>query len=247
MKRFIYTDNSIHNMRDKNSKIEKDDLSMNSEENDETSEIEGAEKKAKQPSNFWIVAYIVYVAVWFIALVNILIGLWPQQAASGSQSTSVENVQVLWGLLSGDITQEVQFVLIVAIMGALGGLVYSMTLFAHYIGRENFKTRYWCWYVLRPLVGAIVAVIFYLAFRGAFFTFSNDTQNLNISYIAALGGLVGIFSQEAMEKLRELARNLFNVEESEKLRKLTESLLEDQTDKEDESDSGESSTLPEQS
>ncbi|KYK37844.1 MAG: hypothetical protein HXS46_20670 [Theionarchaea archaeon] len=241
MKRFIYTDNSIYNMRDNNSEVGKNDLSMNYEGNNETSETEGEERKAKQPGNFWIVAYIVYVALWFIALVNILIGLWPLQAASGSQSASVRNVQVLWGLLSGNITEEMQFVLIVAIMGALGGLVYSMTLFAHYIGREDFKTRYWCWYVLRPLIGAILAVILYLAFRGAFFTFSTGTQNLNPSCIAALGGVVGIFSQEAMEKLRELARNLFNVEESEKLRELAGSLLEEKVGKEDESGSGESS------
>ena len=232
MKRFICIHDLKESMRDKKNEIEENDLSGNSEEDSEKL------KKTKQPGDIWIAAYIVYVAFWFIALVNIMIGLWPQQAVSGSQIESVEqNVQVLWGLLSGSITKEMQFLLIVAIMGALGGLVYSMTLFAHYIGREDFKNRYWCWYVLRPLIGAILAVIFYLTFRGAFFTLSVDTQNLNISGIAALGGLAGIFSQEVMEKLRELAGNLFNVDESEKLRELAKTLQADKSSRQDKSNS----------
>ncbi|KYK30979.1 MAG: hypothetical protein HXS48_00440 [Theionarchaea archaeon] len=199
-------------MRDKKNKIEKNNLPVNCRGNSDISDRTGENnKKTEQPSQNWRIAYVVYVSFWFIILVNLLIGLWPQQAVFGSQNApTVENVQVLWGLLKTNITEEMRFILIVAVMGALGGLVYSITLFAHYVGRKEFETSYGCWYVLRPLIGAILAVIFYLGFRGAFFTFSAGTQDLNVSGVAALGGIVGIFSQETMEKLRDVAENLFS-------------------------------------
>ena len=169
------------------------------------------------PGRPWRIAYIVYVAGWFFTLLYLLLRFWPQKVPESGAELTTQNVQLLGGFVSVNLTGEMQLILIVAIMGALGGFAYSVNLFAYYIGVKKFDTSYSCWYVLRPLIGSILAIIFYFAFRGAFFSvsFSGDTQNLSTFGMATVGGIAGIFSKETMEKLRELFYHLFNIKTEE--------------------------------
>ena len=146
------------------------------------------------------ILYIIYFVGFFLILSFLLLKFWPSPSGEAQPMAK----EILLGPVSLKISEEVQLILVVALTGALGGCAFSANSFASHVGKGSFKTSYTCWYILRPIVSSILAVIFYFAFRGAFLSLSASTQDLDIFGIAALGGIVGLFSKETLDKLKEL-------------------------------------------
>lgn len=67
------------------------------------------------------------------------------------------------------------------------------------------------WFILRPFIGMPLALIFYFVVRGGFFTLAADTNAVSSFGIAGLAGLVGMFSKQAIEKLREIFEDIFKI------------------------------------
>jgi len=70
----------------------------------------------------------------------------------------------------------------------------------------------WSWvafYLLLPVTGAILAIIFYFVVRGGFFSSTAQFQNTSPFGFAALSALVGLFSPQATLKLKEIAETIF--------------------------------------
>lgn len=153
------------------------------------------------------ILYIIYFVGFFLVLTFLLLKLWPYAALVGKTAP----VWHVWKFKL-TISEEARYIMIVAIMGALGGLAFSARSFAYYIGVNKFKISYTCWYILRPVIGSILAIIFYFAFRAAFFSLSASTEDLNAFGIAALGGIVGLFSRETIDKLDELFKRILPTE-----------------------------------
>jgi hypothetical protein len=83
------------------------------------------------------------------------------------------------------------------------------TSLADYIGNSNFS-RSWTWfYLLRPPIGMSLALVFYFVIRGGFLSTTGGAQDINPYGIAALAGLVGMFSKQATDKLGEVFSTLF--------------------------------------
>ncbi len=102
-----------------------------------------------------------------------------------------------------------RLILLVIIAGILGSFVHGATSLADYIGNNNFN-RTWTWfYLLRPAIGMALALIFYFVVRGGFLTTSGGAKDINPYGIAALAGLVGMFSKQATDKLSEVFSTLF--------------------------------------
>jgi hypothetical protein len=71
----------------------------------------------------------------------------------------------------------------------------------------------WSWvayYLLLPLTGAILAVIFYFVVRGGFFSPQSSFDQTSPFGFAALSALVGLFSPQATLKLKEIAETIFS-------------------------------------
>lgn len=177
------------------------------------------------------IPFITYFVVLFLLLMYLLINFWPEsveieeitisdvkegQVMEESKSTA-EDVYLFRGLITVSATGEVRFIIIVAIMGALGGCAYATNAFVYHVSRKTFKSSYACWYALRPLVGSILAVIFYFAFRAAFFSLSASTGDINSYGIATLGGIVGLFSWETLKKLEELFNRIIPVDQGQEV------------------------------
>ena len=101
-------------------------------------------------------------------------------------------------------------------MGALGALVYTSTALVAHVAHDgkavdpnNWNDSYTLWYLVHPLLGASVALIFYMVLRGALVNLSVGTGGLNLYGVAAISGMVGLCSKEATEKLKEIFKNLF--------------------------------------
>jgi uncharacterized membrane protein YgcG len=75
------------------------------------------------------------------------------------------------------------------------------------------------WYLLRPFIGMMLALLFYFVFRGGFITAGATSDAgaaanfINPFGVAALAGLVGMFSKVATDKLNEVFTTLFRPSE----------------------------------
>lgn len=112
-------------------------------------------------------------------------------------------------------TLEVRLLFVVMLAAALGSFVHSATSFVSYVGNKKLGPSWVWWYLLRPFIGVSLALIFYFVFRGGFITAGvNNAGDAAASFInpfgvAALAGLVGMFSKVAADKLDEVFTTLF--------------------------------------
>lgn len=123
--------------------------------------------------------------------------------------------------LNPDEPTELELLLIVMVSGAVGSFVHAATSFASYVGNRKLGSSWLWWYVLRPFIGAGLAVIFYFVVRGGFLQAGSSAADaLNLYGLAALGGLSGMFSKQATDKLREVFDNVFKVARDDRENKL---------------------------
>lgn len=163
-------------------------------------------RELHQTDIIWILVLTSYLSFLFLILVSFLCELWLNPVESG-----IQKVKFLFGFMSLFVTEEVRLILIVAVMGALGSYVHSAAAFITHTGVRDFEPSWVVWYFLLPPISSSMAVVFYFAVRGMFFSFSSGTQDMNIFGVAALGGIVGMFTKEATVKLRDVFKEIFNV------------------------------------
>jgi len=109
---------------------------------------------------------------------------------------------MIWG--------EVRLLLIVILGGALGSLVHALRSVYWYVGNRDLR---WSWlvnYLLLPFGGSALAVIFYVVVRGGFFSPQASIQQTSPFGFVALAALVGLFSEQAILKLKEVAETILS-------------------------------------
>jgi hypothetical protein len=107
-----------------------------------------------------------------------------------------------------EIWDEVRLLLIVILAGALGSLVHTVRSVYWYIGNRTLKWSWLAKYVLQPFAGSALAVIFYVVVRGGFFSPQTTFENTSPFGFAALAALVGLFSEQAVLKLKRVAETV---------------------------------------
>ncbi|HBL30452.1 MAG TPA: hypothetical protein DD490_26755 [Acidobacteria bacterium] len=108
-------------------------------------------------------------------------------------------------------TEETRLLLICMFAGALGGLVHALRSFFWYAGCRKLVVSWVGFYVTLPILGATLATVFYLVLRGGFFEAQSGASAASPFGFAALSALVGMFTEQASEKLKEIAEKLFAV------------------------------------
>jgi len=113
---------------------------------------------------------------------------------------------------------EICLMIVVLFSSAIGSFVHSITSFASYVGNRKLVKSWIWWYLLRTFIGIGLAFIFYFTARAGLLT-SDSINNLNPYGVAAISSLVGLFSKQATDKLRELFDVLFATSNGDSLRK----------------------------
>ena len=162
-----------------------------------------------------------------------------------------------------NLGSEQQLILLVAIGGALGAFVHVATSFTDYLGSQQFEKSWISWYLMRPFIGATLALAFYFLLRGGLININVDSPQVASEYasvqdsvtylyvdtaanvsktpirstsdtlagfrkigvermpvrqdrmpinpfgVTAVSILAGLFSRQAVDKLREIFENLF--------------------------------------
>jgi hypothetical protein len=103
--------------------------------------------------------------------------------------------------------------LIVLVMGALGSMVHMASSFAHHVQQGSITSNWVWWYILRPVIGAALALIFYIVFRAGFISLSASPESINVFGLAAIAGMVGLSAKKATEKLKDVFDTLFRTED----------------------------------
>lgn len=153
-------------------------------------------------------------AFLLVFLLYVLAGIWPAAAANASGNQTLaqwpmnETVRV-FPMGSYTLSGEVTVLLIVMLMGALGALVYTSSALVTRVANKTFDSHWTLWYLVHPLLGSSLAVIFYVLVRGGLVNLSVSTGGLNLYGVAAVAGMVGFSSKEATQKLKDVFNTLF--------------------------------------
>ena len=166
----------------------------------------------------------ILLGIFLIAVGSILVYslfvLWPAvHAATADQGTNANQATTASG--AGESTTisffgasyspdpDVTLLLLVAVLSALGSYVHAATSFVDFAGNRRLVVSWIWWYPFRLFIGVALAEIFYFAIRAGFFGTDTPTEFINPYGIAAVAGLVGLFSKQATDKLREVFETLF--------------------------------------
>lgn len=158
-----------------------------------------------------VTALGLYHAVIAVLLVAQIYALWPEQMKDSDTQATFWSAGYLLGS-SVPVGNEARLILIVLCTGALGSYLHSATSFVSYVGNRRLVFSWALWYVLRPFIGMALALIFYFVLRGGLMATSAPPDQISPFGIAAVAGLVGMFSKQAADKLREIFDNLFRTE-----------------------------------
>ena len=163
----------------------------------------------------------IYYIVVASLLVYILYRIWPS-STSDMEEGVLKTVSFFKGLINISVSPDVRLILIVLASGGLGSFIHGGTSFTSFAGNRRLKTSWTWWYILRPFIGSVLALIFYFVIRGGLLSVSAGVEAISHFGIAATAGIVGMFSKEAIDKLHELFVTLFR-HEDERADKLKES------------------------
>jgi IPT/TIG domain len=162
----------------------------------------------KTPPSGWEIAVTGVGLILFVFLLAyMLTRFWPAGLHEGSDGSELRTIQVFRDRWTFNVSLDVQLILLVMTAGGLGSFIHTATSFGDYVGNETLARSWMWWYILRPFIGMTLATVFYLVVRGGFLT--TGTGGINPFGIAALAGLVGMFSKQAADKLNEVFNTLF--------------------------------------
>jgi len=169
------------------------------------STTENTEKKFNYS---WIGIYLMLMA---IVIIYLIFKLWPNFITDDKDIKAVDKFYYLFGN-QYSINDETRWLLIVILTGALGSYIHATTSFVTFVGNRSLVKSWTWWYILRPFVGSSLSLIFYFVIRGGLLSAGTDASNVSIFGIAAISGMVGMFSKNATDKLKEVFDNLFKTE-----------------------------------
>lgn len=108
-----------------------------------------------------------------------------------------------------DLTGDGYVFWIVLFSGMMGAIIRCLYSFFRHLGIGDFSLN-WAWfYLMLPFGGAVLSLVLYFVIRGGFYSSSLGNElSLNLFSFAALGALTGLFSENAMEKLKQVAESL---------------------------------------
>ena len=97
-----------------------------------------------------------------------------------------------------------------ALCGALGATLHAMGSLVAFAGNGKFADSWALWYLAQPLRGAILSAGFFWLLQGGLLG-GIGSQDVPVNILAMMGAtfLVGLFSDPAIEKLREVFQVLF--------------------------------------
>lgn len=164
----------------------------------------------------------VAVGVWLLVFIALVVaGLF----------FALSPAQKIVNLFPAATRNGLQELVVSMLAGGMGASISAMRGYLQHASiRKDFDLAYVPWYVARLLMGLLLGGIFYFVIRGGLLAAGGgQALDFNLYGLAGLGALVGLFSKNAVDKLREIFGNLFQTEDElgrELLQRLPDDLQE---------------------
>ncbi|UCC98639.1 MAG: hypothetical protein JSW66_01840, partial [Phycisphaerales bacterium] len=150
-----------------------------------------------------IIASAVYLIALSALLIYAIFQFWPGQL---SQKGAAATVRFFDARIT--MSAELRLLAVVALTGALGGQIHALRSFAWYVGNRQLRLSWLMHYFLTPFVAASLALVFYFVVRAGFISSDSSAAGNNVYGFVGLAGLVGLFSNMAVNKLKRMAEEL---------------------------------------
>ncbi len=172
------------------------------------SDMQTTQTELKGAVNLWgtigITLYVIFVTLLFGYA---LLAFWPADISNAGQTTQGDNTVHFFGATLR-VFNEVRMLVLIALIGAMGGQVRILRSLYWYIGNRKLVWSWIVMYILLPFVGAILGLVFYFVIRAGFFSPTATIDNANPIGFIALAALAGMFSEQAVLKLKDVAETL---------------------------------------
>jgi hypothetical protein len=147
----------------------------------------------------WLLAFTAFLAIGLFFLLNSF--CWPD-----------------WILKCVEAAPDIVNALVTMFGAGIGSAIATILGYLeHASEKKDFDQAYSPWYVGRPLMGMLLGLVFYFLLRDgllAVVTTRAKPEDLSTAGLAGVGALVGLFSKEAIEKLRELFNTVFSTKKN---------------------------------
>jgi len=151
----------------------------------------------------------VYTAGLFSVAMWLLVSVWPRTQMEYNLTTA-RTVSIAGIGTSFQLGPETLLLIAMILSGVIGACVFSAFAISHHLGQfKDFDKSWTAWYILRPFIGAGLAVIVNLLIRSSVFTVGSDARSLNIVGLSGIAALAGLFSEDAVRKLNSVADAIF--------------------------------------
>ena len=164
------------------------------------------------PPNSWIWAMTLWYLCLFIFCTWALYAIWhfvegstPKLVLVGAANATQGSETLQYYNFIGDSTAS----MLVMLAGSLGGLLHAIRSFYYHHAKGDLCRENLLRYAFRPVGGAILALVFYLVFRAGLSGTDIDDSSQGILLYMAMGGMVGMFSDQTVAKLKMIARAMF--------------------------------------
>jgi hypothetical protein len=148
------------------------------------------------PVGQWGITLLAIVILALLVLaVFFLVAVWPPGPHSKATSIEVAGRRLL-------LDREQRLFAVVAVTGALGGLIHSARSLYGYVGNRVMRRSWLLSYLSHPFIGGALAVVFYVILRGGLVT--GTAAQVNFFGFASISALVGLFASQAAEKLKTI-------------------------------------------
>ena len=152
----------------------------------------------------------VHVLVWLLAILTVYLILFIKVLVP---ETISEDATFWLMIMDNNMILEASVAFLAAGIGSTVSTMFSYL--NHASTNADWKHEHVPWYILRPIQGSVLGVIFYWLVRGGILAVlpAHDTQggylDLDLNGLAGMCALVGMFSRRAMIKLRETFKVIF--------------------------------------
>jgi len=119
-------------------------------------------------------------------------------------------------LFTSETVDELHILELTLLMGVMGSALRGISRLFTDIGRRDYQPSWNLSILMRPLEGAGVALVAYLAIRAGILLVEHGTPKLNPIGLLFIGVLSGMFSHRAADALRDRFDSLWGKQDSSK-------------------------------
>ncbi len=147
-----------------------------------------------------------YLLAFTALLSYTLLCFW---STPSTEATNTSTTIHYLGMEFSDLAYETLLLIIVTLCGAMGSMVHTLRSISWYIGNRELRRSWMLKYIMQPFIGGTLALVFYFVIRAGLLPTQDSIQSANLLGFAGIASLVGMFSDQAVLKLKAIAETVF--------------------------------------